>query len=115
MVLREELKEIDLRPVPLIDIHVFMLIVLLKPLSFQFDLVCDKGTFIANSQTSFNAGTALGAALTAPISDRFGRKTLWFICVLLTHVFGAFMAAMFDYWTFCFCQFLTGFFIQVSL
>ena len=86
-----------------------------SPLPFQWDLVCDKASYVATSQTIFSVGVASGALLCAPLSDYFGRKWVFFICQALMSVLGLAMAFSPSYVVFCVFQFLTGVVSQVHV
>lgn len=77
-------------------------------ITMEWDLVCDKDTYVENSQTTFNVGVCLGALFFTPFADRFGRKKLFFICQFFMNVFGICMSFSPNYIAFCAFQFLTG-------
>ena len=82
--------------------------------TLQWDLVCDNSILVETSQTVFGVGNFLGTVIFTPLADKFGRKRIFFICLLLMVIFGLSMAFSPNYVAFCIFQFLTGAFSQVS-
>ena len=80
----------------------------------QWDLVCDKDSYVEITQTLFNVGIVIGFFLFTPFADRYGRKKVLFTCHFFMDVFGIVLAFSPDLISFCVCQFLTGMCAAVS-
>ena len=60
------------------------------------------------ANSAYLAGAVLGALGFGWLTDRIGRKKLFFITLALYGLATAATAFSFDLWTFCLCRFLTG-------
>nr|KAG5711199.1 hypothetical protein BaRGS_004843 [Batillaria attramentaria] len=54
----------------------------------QFDLVCDKREFRAHFNMAYMLGVLVGSSTTGFLCDKFGRKPVFFISVILSMVVG---------------------------
>ncbi|XP_069092489.1 solute carrier family 22 member 7-like [Pleurodeles waltl] len=63
----------------------------------QWDLVCERKWLNQASATFFFIGVTIGAILIGYLSDRFGRRTMLFVCFVFTLVFGMAAAASINY------------------
>lgn len=61
------------------------------------------------STTIYMVGSALGAALISPLSDRFGRKLVMLICLWIQGALGVIVAFVNSYVLFVIIRFFIGF------
>ena len=90
------------------------MVVTILPACTQWDLVCDKNYFVELSQTLFNVGVLCGFFICTPFGDRYGRKVVFFACLMMMSVFGIALAFSPNFVSFCSFQFVTGAFAAVS-
>ena len=80
----------------------------------QFGLTCDKNYQVELSTTIYMIGSALGAALISPLSDRYGRKVVMLICLWIQGVLGVAVAFVNSYVLFVILRFFIAFLNMVS-
>ncbi|XP_068160671.1 solute carrier family 22 member 13-like [Antennarius striatus] len=75
----------------------------------EFDLVCDKSSFIEVSQSIYMAGIFFGVLLFGTISDRFGRRCGILLSLLLQVLFGVAVAFSPNVYVYIVLKFFCGF------
>ena len=78
---------------------------------FQFDLVCDRGSFGFISTSVMFAGHFIGSLVVSPICDKFGRKIPLFVCGFLCCLLNFLSAFSPSFWVFALFRALVGFMI----
>ena len=82
---------------------------------FQFDLVC-KGNYLSDmSQVIYQAGCLLAECMCSYFIDKFGRKKIHIVGVLLVGVFGTSVAFSPNYITFVALRTITGMMTVVGI
>nr|XP_023017401.1 organic cation transporter protein-like [Leptinotarsa decemlineata] len=74
----------------------------------EFGLTCTKAYLIATSNSLFMVGVMLGSIVFGDMSDRFGRKIIFFISLVMEVVFGILAAIAPEFWTFTFARLIVG-------
>ncbi|CAG0893383.1 unnamed protein product, partial [Darwinula stevensoni] len=74
----------------------------------QFELVCDKDYFPPLALALFNAGSFFGIALFGFISDWYGRRKAFFLCLLVEVVAGFGTGISPNFTAFCIARFMVG-------
>ncbi|XP_046357182.1 organic cation transporter protein-like isoform X2 [Haliotis rufescens] len=75
----------------------------------EWDLVCNKNYLVELSTTIYMIGSASGAVILTPFSDRFGRKRLLLSCLCIQAVIGFAVAFVQNYVAFTLLRAVVGF------
>lgn len=74
----------------------------------DWDLVCDSKALRATAQALFMLGVFVGSFVFGYLSDRFGRKPVFMLSVLLQFLFGLASGVAPEYWTFAVARMFVG-------
>ncbi|KAF7641235.1 hypothetical protein LDENG_00288140, partial [Lucifuga dentata] len=74
----------------------------------EFDLVCDRSSFLATSQSIFMAGYLVGSLMFGAVADRFGRRFAVLLSLLLLMLFGVGNAFSPHIYVYMVCNFFCG-------
>ncbi|XP_075975244.1 organic cation transporter protein-like [Anticarsia gemmatalis] len=74
----------------------------------EWDLICDKTSLASLAQSILHVGILTGSFLLGYMSDRYGRKTVVLMSLVLEILFVAISAVVPDFWMFLVCRFLIG-------
>ncbi|GJQ67658.1 Orct [Trypoxylus dichotomus] len=74
----------------------------------EWNLVCNRAYLSATSDSIFMVGVMLGSIGFGELSDRFGRKLIFFICLVIQVIFGLIAAIAPEYWTFTITRAIVG-------
>ncbi|XP_017772552.1 PREDICTED: organic cation transporter protein-like [Nicrophorus vespilloides] len=74
----------------------------------EWDMVCGKSYMRATGDALFMVGVMLGSIIFGDLSDRFGRKLIFFISLVIQVVFGLIAAVAPEFWTFTFTRAIVG-------
>lgn len=74
----------------------------------EWQLTCDNAYMIAIGNSLFMLGVMLGSIIFGELSDRYGRKIIFFISLILQVVFGVLAAISPEFWTFTFARLIVG-------
>ena len=80
----------------------------------QFSLVCKSDYLVDLSTTIYMIGSALGAVLITPLSDRFGRKPVLLLSLWIQGIVGIGVAFVQSYIAFVITRFIVAFLNMVS-
>ncbi|XP_059468322.1 organic cation transporter protein-like [Neocloeon triangulifer] len=75
---------------------------------FEWDLVCDKSWMRSMADTVFMLGILIGAILFGHLSDKYGRKPIFFFSLVLQVVGGVTAGFAPEYYTFIFARLCIG-------
>lgn len=70
----------------------WILTFLLLPLWFQWNLICDKAWMRATGDALFMVGVMLGSMIFGGLSDKFGRRPIFFLSLVIQLVGGILVA-----------------------
>ncbi|XP_078581848.1 organic cation transporter protein-like [Branchiostoma floridae x Branchiostoma japonicum] len=76
--------------------------------TMEHDLVCGRKWMGSLAQSIFMVGVLLGAVIFGDLSDRFGRKKIYFLSLFIMLVFGVSTAFAHNYWLFVFLRMIIG-------
>ncbi|XP_050687344.1 carcinine transporter-like [Eriocheir sinensis] len=74
----------------------------------QYDLVCQRNIYPTIGLSVLNIGGIIGVYVFGTISDKFGRRVSFLVCLGLEQVAGLVTAFAPDYWSWAACRFLVG-------
>ncbi|KAJ9601405.1 hypothetical protein L9F63_000429, partial [Diploptera punctata] len=74
----------------------------------EYNLVCDNAHFRVMADSLFMLGALFGSIIFGDLSDRFGRRPIFFISLVLQVVFGVLAAVVPEYYTFMVCRLIIG-------
>ncbi|KAJ3662937.1 hypothetical protein Zmor_007251 [Zophobas morio] len=74
----------------------------------EWELTCDKAHTIATSNAIFMVGVMLGSIIFGQLSDKFGRKLIFFISLVIQVVFGLIAAFAPELWSFSLARAIVG-------
>lgn len=74
----------------------------------EWTMVCDRAYLKALSDALFMLGVMLGSIIFGDLSDRYGRKLIFFISLVVQVVFGLLAAVAPEYWTFTISRIIVG-------
>lgn len=74
----------------------------------EWDMVCGRAYLRATGDALFMVGVMLGSIGFGELSDRYGRKLIFFISLVIQVVFGLLAAVAPEFWTFTFARFIVG-------
>ncbi|CAH1789514.1 unnamed protein product, partial [Owenia fusiformis] len=81
----------------------------------EWDLVCEKITFTSTSQMVVTIGMFIGGVLNSFVSDKFGRKPVFFICAIMLGIVGVICSFSQSFLMFMLLRFAIGIFQQGTL
>ncbi|XP_078661842.1 organic cation transporter protein-like [Branchiostoma floridae x Branchiostoma belcheri] len=76
--------------------------------TMEHNLVCGRKWMGSLAQSIFMVGVLLGAVIFGDLSDRFGRKKVYFLSLFIMLVFGVATAFAHNYWLFVFLRMIIG-------
>ncbi|CAL8077574.1 unnamed protein product [Orchesella dallaii] len=74
----------------------------------DYNLLCDRHFMYTNAQTLFMVGILIGSILFGDLSDRYGRRPIFFLSLVLQVVFGILAGLAPEYWTFVIARMIVG-------
>ncbi|XP_035701956.1 organic cation transporter protein isoform X2 [Folsomia candida] len=74
----------------------------------DYDLKCKRTFLYTNAQNLFMVGIMLGSIVFGDLSDRFGRRPVFFFSLVLQVVFGILAGLAPEYWTFVIARMIVG-------
>ncbi|KAL4233278.1 hypothetical protein ACF0H5_007962 [Mactra antiquata] len=74
----------------------------------QIDLVCDKEIWVANIQMIFYGGMLVGSVASGVLSDKYGRKVVTYISMLVMVASSIGLSWANTLWLFCVLEFILG-------
>ncbi|XP_018332150.1 organic cation transporter protein isoform X2 [Agrilus planipennis] len=75
---------------------------------FEWNLVCDKASFSAIGDAIFMVGVGLGSIIFGYLSDKFGRKIIFFMSLVVQLLFGIICGIAPEFWTFTLSRAIVG-------
>ncbi|XP_045196377.2 organic cation transporter protein-like [Mercenaria mercenaria] len=104
----------DSRPMVKCNKWVYDRTVFTNTFAAQVDLVCDKEIWAANAGMIFYAGMLFGSVISGVLADRYGRKPVMYVSVLVMAAASIGLAWVTVYWLFCLLEFIIGAAITAS-
>ncbi|XP_073978691.1 organic cation transporter protein-like isoform X2 [Rhodnius prolixus] len=77
-------------------------------ISMEWDLVCDKAWLRATSDSLLMVGVMLGSIIFGDLSDRLGRRPIFFISLVLQVIFGVLVGISPDVYTYMLTRMVVG-------
>jgi OCT family organic cation transporter-like MFS transporter 4/5 len=74
----------------------------------EWELTCEKAYMIATGNSLFMVGVMLGSIIFGQLSDKFGRKLIFFISLVIQVVFGLIAAFTPEFWSFTLSRAIVG-------
>lgn len=74
----------------------------------DFELVCSKALYPTIALSAMNVGGMIGVYMFGVISDKWGRKTSFFLCLAIQLLGGVLTALAGNFWLWTACRFLVG-------
>ncbi|XP_026294275.1 organic cation transporter protein [Frankliniella occidentalis] len=78
--------------------------------SIEWDLVCGRRWMGAVAQAAYMFGVFAGAVTLGSLADKYGRKTIFYICAVLQLILGVAVAFVPEFWTLLVVRFFYGVF-----
>src|SRR5581483_11398807 len=75
----------------------------------QFNLVCDRAYYASLTQSAFMAGYIFSGILLAHMSDKYGRRPIAWLSMILELITTLSTALASNYWIYLISRFLLGF------
>ncbi|EDW67543.1 organic cation transporter-like protein [Drosophila virilis] len=74
----------------------------------EFDLVCGRGFLAATSDSMFMLGVLLGSIIFGQLSDKYGRKPIFFASLVIQVIFGVVAGVAPEYFTYTLARIVVG-------
>ncbi|XP_071515352.1 LOW QUALITY PROTEIN: carcinine transporter-like [Panulirus ornatus] len=94
--------------VPCINGWVYDTSTIYSSIVIDYNLVCDRAIFPTIGLSALNVGGIIGVYVFGIISDRFGRRISFLVCLAIEQVFGLVTAFAPNFWSWTACRFLVG-------
>ena len=75
---------------------------------YQFDLVCDRDWLIATGDSIFMVGVMLGSTIFGALSDKYGRKSIFFLSLVIQLISGIAVALAPEFITYVIFRAIVG-------
>lgn len=82
--------------------------VIFSSIVIDYDLVCERAIYPTVGLSVLNIGGIIGVYIFGTISDRFGRRVSFLVCLAVEQVFGLLTAFAPDFWSWIACRFMVG-------
>ncbi|XP_037785956.1 carcinine transporter-like [Penaeus monodon] len=82
--------------------------VIFSSIVIDYDLVCERAIYPTVGLSVLNIGGIIGVYIFGTISDRFGRRVSFLVCLAVEQVFGFLTAFAPDFWSWIACRFMVG-------